>query len=39
MTATWHIAIPPTVLLYWRADPAQSADDFSAALGGPAGFP
>lgn len=27
VTATWHIAIPPTVPLYWRAAPAQSADD------------
>ena len=23
VTATWHIAIPPTVPLYWRAAPAQ----------------
>ena len=32
VTATWHIAIPPTVPLYWRAAPAQSADDFSSAV-------
>ena len=32
VTATWHIAMPPTVPLYWRAAPAQSAEDFSSAV-------
>jgi len=32
VTATWHSATPPTVPLYWRAAPAQSAEDFSSAV-------
>ena len=27
VTATWHRAIPPRVPLYWRAAPAQSAEE------------
>ena len=32
MTATWHIAMLPTVPLYCGAAPAQSEDDFSSAV-------
>jgi hypothetical protein len=32
VTATWHSATPPAVPLYWRAAPAQSAEDFSSAV-------
>ena len=31
VTATWHIAIPPRVPLYWRAAPAQSAGGLGVA--------
>jgi hypothetical protein len=32
VTATWHRAMPPVAPQYWRAAPAQSAEDFLAEV-------